>query len=217
MIDLLVEYKWWFLIGTEVLFWLFAIVFVLLRYWFERKRLSRVFLGLILVEEVVAELFILALGVLDLRESGQISTFQIVSVAALIYAFTLGRRDIKRVDNYLKVKVRSWKSKGATPAPVPATTVAPSAGSPAAALPEEFDWEHTRKERRDWYGHVALFAVGQMVFFVLGESWIAGQITGDMPEDPSSLMNAGRIWCVVLGVDAIWSFSYSLFPRKTKV
>jgi MFS family permease len=79
------------------------------------------------------------------------------------------------------------------------------------------DLDHARQERRRWSQHLTLFAVGQAVFWVLGDSWIAAQLSGDVPEDMSGLMTASRIWVTILVVDFIWSFSYTLWPRRRRV
>lgn len=96
----------------------------------------------------------------------------------------------------------------------------PRDGEPDA----EPDPEYARKQRRRFYEHVVLFAVGQAILFAIGESWAAMILSGElppsalwagrMPDGASALTLAGRIWCIVLIVDGVWSLSYSVFPHR---
>lgn len=56
--SILAEYRWYFLIGAEIVFWLSAIGFFLLRYGFRLKKASFI-MGIVLL---VNEVFILTLG-----------------------------------------------------------------------------------------------------------------------------------------------------------
>ncbi|GAA2612790.1 MULTISPECIES: MFS transporter [Streptomyces] len=75
-----------------------------------------------------------------------------------------------------------------------------------------------RKERRDWYVHTAVFALGQAVLWVLDSSWLVWQITdGGVPDDQRGpLVWAGRIWLTIWVIDTVWSWSYTLRPREKK-
>lgn len=197
MMDYLVEYKWFFLIGAEVSFWVLSVAFLLLRYLLNLDRASFVVLALIVLDN----LFIAGLGLLDYLRTGEFATYQLIALAIIAYGLTFGKRDFKRLDGYMKRKVANWKG-GAT--------------QPAEPRPKAAPREKAAGERRRFYWHLAVFAVGQAVLFAVGESWLAAQLAGVAPEDPSALMSAGRIWAIVLVVDAIWSFSYTLFPKRTE-
>ena len=105
--DLLMEYKWALLIGAEASFWLLSGVFLVLRYWAGLDRLSVVFLVLIVADNLV----ILGLGVLDYLYTGEFATYQFAIAAVLLYGVTLGKRDFKRLDAYLKSKIEKRKQK----------------------------------------------------------------------------------------------------------
>ena len=194
---MLLENKWWFLIGAEVSFWVLSGAFLVLRYWFGSDRGSLVLLALIVLDN----LFILALGILDYLSTGEFATYQLVIAAVLIYGLTFGKGDMKRLDAYLKKRVASWKGQ------VPAEA-APSPRGGTGSL------DKAKKERQGWYKHLALFVFGQGMLFAIGESWPVAQLTGNAPEELSALMNASRIWCVVFAVDTIWSLSYTVFPSR---
>jgi MFS family permease len=99
------------------------------------------------------------------------------------------------------------------PDPAEAPTSREGAGSPGRGL----DLEHARKERQGWYWHLAAFAVGQAILFAAGDSWIAAQLTGEVPEEVSALMRVSQVWCVVFVIDTVWSLSHTVFPRRKKV
>jgi hypothetical protein len=103
--DFFVENKWFFMVGTEILFWVFTIAFGLIRYLFGRDRLSLVALALLFVNE----LCLVLLAVLDYRETGEIAAFQIATIAFILYVLAYGRQDFKHVDGYLKRKLSAWK------------------------------------------------------------------------------------------------------------
>ena len=105
--DLLMEYKWALLVGAEASFWLLSGVFLVLRYWAGLDRLSVVFLVLIVADNLV----ILGLGVLDYLYTGEFATYQFAIAAVLLYGVTLGKRDFKRLDAYLKRKIEKRKQK----------------------------------------------------------------------------------------------------------
>ena len=204
--DLLIEYKWVLLVGTEVVFWICAVAFFVARYWFEMGRLGNLLLVFIIVEEVLANLFILGLGALDYRQAGEITGYQVVAVAFILYALTLGRQDARRLDAYLKKKTARWKGKDV---PEPTST----ASAPVRPAPDK-----ATRYRREWYQHVALFVAGQTILFFIGESYPVAFLSGGMPSDPSGLMLASRVWTVIFLVDTVWSLSYTVWPgSETKV
>src|SRR5215212_9071254 len=105
--DLLMEYKWALLVGTEASFWVLSGAFLVLRYWAGLVRLSVVFLILIVADNLV----ILGLGVLDYLYTGEFATYQFAIAAVLLYGVTFGKRDFARLDAYLKRKITKRKQK----------------------------------------------------------------------------------------------------------
>ena len=105
--DLLMEYKWVLLVGAEASFWLLSGVFLVLRYWAGLDRLSLAFLVLIIADNIV----ILGLGVLDYLYTGEFATYQFAIAAVLLYGITFGKRDFKRLDAYLKRRIKKRKQR----------------------------------------------------------------------------------------------------------
>lgn len=195
--EFVLDNKWVFLVGAEVSFWVLSGAFLLLRYLFDLGRASVVVLALIILDN----LFIAGLGVLDYLRTGEFATYQLIALAIIVYGLTFGKQDFKRLDRYMKRKVMRWKGE---------------ATSPSEPQPRAAPRKKAANERRRFYGHLVIFVVGQAILIAIGESWLAAQLAGGVPEEPSALMGAGRIWAVVLAVDAIWSFSYTLFPKRTE-
>jgi len=92
------ELKWMLAVGAEATFWVLFVAFLLLRYRFGRDGASMAVLALIVADHLV----FVALGVWDYAETGRVSTFTLVVVGLLLYALTLGRRDMRRVDAWAK-------------------------------------------------------------------------------------------------------------------
>jgi len=105
--DFLMDYKWVLLVGAETTFWLLSVAFLVLRYLAGLDRLSIVFLILIVVDNLV----ILGLGVLDYLFTGQFEAYQITILIVLLYGITFGKRDFKRLDAYLKRKIKQRKQR----------------------------------------------------------------------------------------------------------
>lgn len=103
--DFFVEYKWFLMVAVEVLFWVFAIAFGLIRYLFGRDRLSLIPLALLVIDYSL----LVPLAILDYIRSGEIETFQIVTIAFIIYVVIYGKRHVKHFDAYLKHKLSWWK------------------------------------------------------------------------------------------------------------
>ena len=92
------ELKWILAVATEAAFWTLFVSFLLLRYRWGRDGASIVVLAAIVLDHVV----LLGLAVWDFTETGAVSPFTVAILALLVYAFTLGRRDMARVDGWAK-------------------------------------------------------------------------------------------------------------------
>lgn len=105
MVESILQQKWLFLIFGEVFFSLFITCFLLLRYWFQLNRLSFVFVILILLSDG----WLVLLGILDYARTKSISLFQIVTILLILYALTIGKKEMKKLDEQIKRKVAKWK------------------------------------------------------------------------------------------------------------
>lgn len=81
------------------------------------------------------------------------------------------------------------------------------AGGPA---PEKlYGARHARHERTGWLLHLLGWGIGCAILYGMIR-WV-----GDA-SDTEPLLGIIRIWSLVLGIDFLISFSYTLFPRKEK-
>lgn len=81
------------------------------------------------------------------------------------------------------------------------------AGGPAPTGPPRAGAAHARHERQGWYLHV--------LAFVIGATLLAGGVLLVGDADRTAVLSS-RIqwWAVVLAIDFVWSFSYTLWPRR---
>ena len=83
------------------------------------------------------------------------------------------------------------------------------AGGPVPASKPKYGKEHARFERSGWLHHLLAWAIGSVILY--GMIWMVGD-----EARTESLFHTFRLWSLVLGIDFIISFSYTLWPRKKK-
>ncbi|MBM7701998.1 hypothetical protein [Metabacillus iocasae] len=103
---MILEYKWFFFIGSELFFFICTAVFLLLRYWFQLYQLSIVPVILFLAGEV----FLVGLGIYDYIEAGSFNLFQFIILLFVLYAMTSGKQSLKQLDHEIKQKVAKFKN-----------------------------------------------------------------------------------------------------------
>jgi hypothetical protein len=209
MLDFILDNKWIFLIIAEVIFWLSILTFLVLRYWFRLNRLSIVFFVLFIIND----LWIATMGFFDYLRTGEFSIYQIIILVIIVYALTYGKRDFAKLDAFIQRKVASWKGE-----PVPNKDA-----------PKELNGKgHAAKERQGFYGHLGVYAAVHVVFFivyglsetvsldninhVLGK-WFSEEVP-NFPFANTGINNFSRIWTIILIIDAVISFSYTIWPKK---
>ncbi|MEN1936890.1 hypothetical protein AAIE21_15135 [Paenibacillus sp. 102] len=198
--SILAEYRWYFLIGAEVVFWVSAIGFFLLRYGFRLRKASFI-AGIVLL---LNEIFILALGVIDYYETGKFSNFQIITIVILLYAIFYGKKDLKKLDIRIQKLVAKWRNE---PMPIIEDPL------------EVTGWAHTKQEIWEWSLHLILFTIVHIGFFFMYglvpiEQWGDWLEKGIVLNEAASRVS--QIWGVVLLIDTIITFSYVFFPKKKK-
>ena len=83
------------------------------------------------------------------------------------------------------------------------------AGAPAPVRPPRTGSAHAARERREWLRHLLAWAAGTSL---LGLGVV---VVGD-PERTSALLTVAALWTLVLAIDFVISFSYTLGPRAVK-
>lgn len=82
------------------------------------------------------------------------------------------------------------------------------AGGPAPAKKPKAGPEHARNERIGWFLHLLAWAIGCAILYAMISF-------ADAPERTESLKHIMRVWSLVLGIDFLISFSYTLWLRKS--
>ncbi|MFC7372480.1 hypothetical protein ACFQPF_12445 [Fictibacillus iocasae] len=206
--DFILTYKWQFLIAAEILFWLFLVSFLVLRYWFKLHKISALFFILFIVND----LWIATMAFFDYQKTGQFSAYQFVIIIFILYAFTYGKSDFKKLDRFIQVKVAQLKGE-----PVPEFQTAPKL----------YGRELAKQERKHFAIHLAIFCIAHLAFFFLfglhdqlsehlSLQEIYNSKEGLYPFNNTAINNLSRIWGIILLVDAIISLSYTVFPKEEK-
>jgi len=69
--------------------------------------------------------------------------------------------------------------------------------------------EHARHERHGWYRHLAAWAIGCSLLVIM-------LLLVNDDSRTESLRNVVRLWSIIVGIDFLISFSYTLWPRHSK-
>lgn len=209
--DFILDNKWAFLILAEVIFWVSTLSFLIVRYWFNLKRLSIAFFVLFIVND----LWIATMGYFDYMSTGEFSAYQIIILIVIAYAFLYGKSDFQKLDIFIQRKVAKWRG-------LPKTEL--------ASIKPLYGKEHAKQERKNIYGHLLLFSAVQVLFFFMfGLSDAVSTIQADtLIEDwydqketelfykNDTANNITRIWALILAIDFVISMSYTIFPKKEK-
>jgi hypothetical protein len=76
--------------------------------------------------------------------------------------------------------------------------------------PKVSRWEHARQQRAGFYRRCGEWVV---VIALLGGGYA---LTGFDPVRGEQLLGGMALWTVILGIDFLWSFSYTLFPSSAR-
>ena len=156
LLEWIASHRWSFSRRRNLLFWVLVIGFLVMRYGFG-IRSHRVFLWLLALNL----LSFLALGIIDFRETGQFSTFQVVVVVALVYSVTYESQRHETSGSVHETQNRPLE-RGKPPS---------GRRSPPAEREKEekkkYGRLHAREQRRGWYLHLLLFLIAHFVFATL--------------------------------------------------
>jgi hypothetical protein len=83
------------------------------------------------------------------------------------------------------------------------------AGGPPPMRPARTGRAHAARERREWLRHLRAWAVGTAL---LGLGVV---VVGDV-ERTQALDNVAALWTLILAIDFLISFSYTLWPRSDR-
>lgn len=201
-------------IGLEILSLLFLLTFLILRYATSKHQVSKTFLGLF-----IFCIFLEAcLAVFIYQQIGEISTLQVVIIIFVIYAFTFGIADFKKLDRFIKRKVGEFRG-------VNLLTEAD-----VRQMEREKDYKYiARKNRIWWYTHAFVFVIVHYLFWIYDGnhahdlmyylsdfSWWKDSDVSRSPFQSEGILQASMLWSIIFILDTIISWSYTLFPDKKK-
>jgi hypothetical protein len=96
------EIKWILAIGLEAAFWLMLAAFLVLRYRYRVEGVTRLFA----IGVVLDTAGILALGVWDFAQTGQVSVYTAFIAALVAYSLTAGKEHLRRLDRWMAARLR---------------------------------------------------------------------------------------------------------------
>lgn len=210
--NFLLDYQWEIFILAEILSIVSLLLFGVVRYLFRKRKMSLLFLFLFLVLLILEA----ALALVIYRETGGISTFQIVIMIFVVYACTFGINDFKKLDRWMKMKIGQWRG------------VDLLTEKDRRIMARQKDPKYIAKVNR--YSamiHLLIFVVVQAVFWSYGLngfdeamnyitdlSWIGTENYQDTPYPNDVIYGISMIWGLVFIIDFIYSWSYTIFPSK---
>lgn len=212
--DFIIDYQWEIFIIAEVLSLVSILLFGVVRYILSKQKLSLLFLllfiGLLILEA--------ALAILIFRETGEISTFQIIITIFVIYACTFGINDFKKLDRWMRLKIGNWRG------------VDLLTEKDKIVMNKQKDPRYiAKKYRYSSIIHLLIFIIVQAMFwfyslnsmeeavsYLTDLSWIGTENIEDAPYLNETLYRISMIWGFVFIIDFIYSWSYTIFPSKQR-
>ncbi|MEN2467014.1 hypothetical protein [Ornithinibacillus sp. FSL M8-0202] len=212
--DFILRYQWEIFILAEVLSLIFILLFGVTRYVANKRKLSLGFLFLFIVLLFLEA----ALALFVYKETGEISTFQIVITIFVIYACTFGISDFKKLDRWMRLKIGSWRG----------TELLTEKDK--YVMQKQKDPKYIAKKYRiSSIIHLLVFIIVQLIFlnysldnwnqvlpYLQDLSWIGTEIIGETPYANETLYGISMVWGLVFIIDFIYSWSYTIFPSKQR-
>lgn len=210
--DVILDYNWELFIFLEVLSLGCLILFGIFRYFLKKPRFSILFILLFLFLLMIEGL----LGLYVYRQTGEISTFQIIIIIFIIYAFTFGILDFIKLDRWMRKKI--GKLRGVELLTAKDYEIIEKNKNPKYIA---------KKYRISSYIHFILFITAQAVLWGMGTeslaeikmylsdfSWLGHGNSKESPYQNDAAFAIGVIWGIVFIADVINSWSYTLFPKN---
>ncbi|ADV67732.1 hypothetical protein [Deinococcus maricopensis] len=141
--------------------------------------------ALLLTLAPLTDLALLGLSAADLHRGGTATFAHALAAVFIALSVTSGRTMLRTLDHLVQRGLRRQPLQ----------------------RPRLTGHAHAHAERRGWLVHAATWLIGTGL--MLGAAaWIAA------PERTAALTGAARLWTLILAIDFLVSFSYSLWPRK---
>ncbi|OZU87014.1 hypothetical protein CIL03_18920 [Virgibacillus indicus] len=212
--DFILEYQWELFISAEVVSLASILLFGVVRYVFNKQKLSLAFLLLFILLLFLEA----ALAIFIYRETGEISTFQIIITVFVIYACTFGISDFRKLDRWMRFKIGNWRGTELL------------TDKDKYVMKKQKDPKYIAKKYR-WSSiiHFLIFSIAQSIFwtysldsmeealpYLTDLSWIGTENPEETPYSNETIYGISMVWGLVFIVDFIYSWSYTIFPSKQR-
>ncbi|MFT4412819.1 hypothetical protein ACLM5H_03065 [Fredinandcohnia humi] len=144
--------------------------------------------GFLLLCTPLIDLFLIIMTVIDLKNGATANTFHGIAAIYIGVTIAYGHQMIKYVDERFAYRF---------------------AGGPKPEKAPKFGAAHAKKERNGWFRHLWSWAIGIVLLYCM--VWFVGDSS-----KTESLTGLARVWSVILFIDFLISFSYTLWPKKEK-
>ena len=101
MLERILQNKWYFLVSLEITAWTVTFLMLYARYRLHSSLLFHIFSVLFVLTGVLPQV---SLGILNFMTKQEIDLFTLVIVLLLIYGFTIGRSQVRRLDDWARHK-----------------------------------------------------------------------------------------------------------------
>lgn len=186
------------LVACEIGFWVVLLGGLATRYLLRRPRAGAV----LLASTPLVDLAMLLFALVDLRHGGTATIAHGLAAVYIGVSVAFGHRMVRWADERFAYRF---------------------AGGPSPSRPPKFGTEHARHERHGWYRHLVAWAIGCALLLggvaLVGEAdavaqLVRGAAAGSGLQRVGALLGIAGTWTLVLAVDLVWSFSYTLWPRR---
>jgi hypothetical protein len=142
--------------------------------------------GLLLLCTPLIDLILIFATIIDLRDGDKASVVHGLAAVYIGVTIAYGKRMIQWADE----RFAYWFAKGDKPTSKP-----------------KYGTEHAKYERQGWYRSLLGWTIGNalifMIIFLVNDH-----------ERTKELYKVVGVWTSILVVDFLWSFSYTIFPKK---
>jgi len=143
--------------------------------------------GALLASTILVDLLLLTLTAADLNRGAVASPFHGLAAVYIGFSLVYGKSMIRWADEWFAYRF--------------------AGGPKPVSRKPQFGVEHARYARRAWAKHALAWLIGSTILVGVTE-WV-----NDLSRTRELLLTIGR-WGVVLAIDFLISFSYTLWPRK---